>query len=160
MVYVPTVDDEAIRDLTRAREDVVSDRKDAKCRLQAFVLRQDIRSAGRANGGPAHLRWLAAVVCPTPAQPIVLHEEVRTVTAHTKRRGRLEHARREQVTMWRVPPVVDALQALRGVQCTVAVPRVVEIGDVTRCDQPSALMKFLGLVPQHIPLASGANRGG
>jgi len=71
LVYVPKVDDEAIRDLTRAREDVISDLKDAKFRLNAFVLSQDIRSAGRAHGGPAHRRWLAAVVGPTPAQPIV-----------------------------------------------------------------------------------------
>jgi transposase len=42
-VYVPKVDDEAIRDLTRAREDVISDLKDAKFRLKAFLLRQDIR---------------------------------------------------------------------------------------------------------------------
>jgi transposase len=42
-VYVPTVDDEAIRDLTRAREEVISDLKDAQFRLKAFLLRQDIR---------------------------------------------------------------------------------------------------------------------
>lgn len=42
-VYVPKVEDEAIRDLTRAREDTISDLKDAKFRLKAFVLRQDIR---------------------------------------------------------------------------------------------------------------------
>ena len=71
-VYVPKVDDEAIRDLTRAREEVISDLKDAKFRLKAFLLRQDIRYAGRAHWGPAHLRWLAEVVGPTPAQPIVL----------------------------------------------------------------------------------------
>jgi transposase len=42
-VYVPTVEDEAMRDLTRAREDAISDLKDAKFRLKAFLLRQDIR---------------------------------------------------------------------------------------------------------------------
>jgi hypothetical protein len=42
--------------------------------LKAFVLRQDIRYVGRANWGPAHLRWLSEVVCPTPAQHIVLQE--------------------------------------------------------------------------------------
>src|ERR671927_1260810 len=42
-VYVPAVDDEAIRDLTRAREDAVRDLKAAKYRLKAFLLRQDIR---------------------------------------------------------------------------------------------------------------------
>src|SRR5882672_7806252 len=63
-VYVPTVEAEAIRDLPRAREDALSDLKDAKFRLQAVLLRQDIRYGGRANGGPAHLRWLSEVVCP------------------------------------------------------------------------------------------------
>ena len=143
-MYGPTVDDEAIRDLTRAREDVLSDRKDAPLRLTAFLLRQDIRDAGRANGGPAHLRWLAEVVCPTPAQQIVLQAYVRTVTEHTERLGRLEHALREQVTTWRLHPVVDALQALRGVQCTVAVTMVADIGDVTRFEHPSARMQCLG----------------
>ena len=42
-VYVPQVDDEAIRDLTRAREDTISDLQDAQCRLKAFWLRQDNR---------------------------------------------------------------------------------------------------------------------
>ena len=70
-VYVPTVDDEAIQDLTRARAETISDLQDATFRRKAFVLRQDIRSAGRAHWGPAPLRWLAEVVCPTPAQQIV-----------------------------------------------------------------------------------------
>jgi transposase len=43
VVSVPNVEDEAIRDLTRAREDTIRDLKDAKFRLKAFVLRQDIR---------------------------------------------------------------------------------------------------------------------
>jgi transposase len=70
-VDVPKVDDEAIRDLTRAREDTISDLKDTKFRRKAFLLRHDIRYTGRANWSPAHLRWLSEVVCPTPAQPIV-----------------------------------------------------------------------------------------
>ena len=143
-VYVPKVDDEAIRDLTRAREDVISDLQDAKFRLKAFLLRQDIRYAGRANWGPAHLRWLAEVVCPTPAQQIVFQEYVRAVTEHTERLGRLDQELREQVTTWRLHPVVDALQALRGVPFTVAVTMVAEIGDLTRFEHPSERMKFLG----------------
>jgi len=73
-VYVPGVEDEAIRDLVRAREEALKDGKAAQARRKAFLLRQDIRSAGRANWGPAHLRWLAEVVCPTPAQQIVFQE--------------------------------------------------------------------------------------
>jgi hypothetical protein len=53
---VPTVEDEAVRDLSRAREDAVRDLKRSKVRLKAFLLRQDIRYEGRANWNPAHLR--------------------------------------------------------------------------------------------------------
>ena len=84
-VYVPKVEDEAIRDLTRAREDTISDLKDTKFRLKAFLLRQDIRYPGRANWNPAHLGRLSEVVCPTPAQQIVFQEYVRAVNEHTER---------------------------------------------------------------------------
>jgi transposase len=42
-VYVPTVEDEAIRDRSRARENAIRDLKAAKCRLNALLLRHDIR---------------------------------------------------------------------------------------------------------------------
>src|SRR3989442_14019219 len=51
-IYVPAVEDEAIRDLVRAREDALKDLKAAKVRLKAFLLRQDIRYEGRAHWGP------------------------------------------------------------------------------------------------------------
>jgi len=155
-VYVPKVEDEAIRDLTRAREDTLSDLKDAKFRLKAFLLRHDIRYTGRANWNPAHLRWLSEVVCQTPAQQIVFQEYVRAVSEHTERLQRLEQELQEQVKSWRLNPVVEAIQALRGVQCTVAVTMVAEIGDLSRFDTPRELMKFLGLTPSEY--ASGERR--
>jgi transposase len=54
-VYIPSVEDEAIRDLVRAREDTLKDLKAAKVRLKAFLLRQDIRYEGRATPGPSAL---------------------------------------------------------------------------------------------------------
>lgn len=155
-VYVPRVEDEAIRDLTRARQDTIGDLKSAKLRLKAFLLRQDIRYVGRANWGPAHLRWLSEVVCPTPAQQIVFQEYVRSVNEHTERLQRLEQELQEQVKAWRLGAVVEALQALRGVQFTVAVTTVAEIGDLTRFDNPRELMKFLGLIPSEY--SSGEQR--
>ncbi len=155
-VYVPAVDDEAIRDLSRAREDTLRDLKAAKLRLKAFVLRHDIRSTGRANWSPAHLRWLSEVVCPTPAQQMVFQEYVQTVTEQTERLQRLEHELHEQVKTWRFQPVVEALQALRGVQFTVAVTTVAELGDLTRFANPRPLMHYLGLTPSEY--ASGARR--
>jgi transposase len=146
-VYVPGVEDEAIRDLVRAREDALKDGKAAKARLKAFLLRQDIRYEGRATWGPAHLRWLAEVVCPTPAQQIVFQEYVRAVSEHTERLQRLEAALQTLVQTWRWAPVVEAIQALRGVQFTVAVTLIAALGDLSRFDNPRQLMSYLGLTP-------------
>jgi transposase len=120
------------------------------------LLRQDIRYTGRATWGPAHLRWLAEVVCATPAQQIVFQEYVRAVTEHTERLQRLEQELNEQVKAWRLNPVVDALQALRGVQFIVAVTTGAALGDLTRFDNPRELMKFLGLTPSEY--SSGERR--
>ena len=159
-VYVPAVQDEAIRDLSRAREDTLHDLKTAKFRLKAFLLRHDIRYTGRATWGPAHLRWLSEVVCPTPAQQIVFQEYVRAVTEQTDRLQRLEQELHEQVTAWRLCPVVDALQALRGVQFTVAVTTVAELGDLTRFDNPRQLMNYLGLTPSEYSSGERRRQGG
>src|SRR5919109_2203822 len=130
-VYVPKVEDEAIRDLCRAREDAIRDLKTAKFRLKAFLLRQDIRYTGRVTWSPAHRRWLSEVVCPTSAQQIVFQEYVRAVTEQTERLARLEQELTAPVQTWRLAPVVEALQALRGVQFTVAVPTGVQLGPPT-----------------------------
>jgi len=155
-VYVPAVDDEAIRDLSRAREETLRDLKAATLRRKAFLLRHDIRSTGRANWRPAHLRWRSEVVCPTPAQQSVFQADVQTVTEQTARLPRLEHALRDPVQTWRFQPVVEALQALRGVQFTVAVTTVAALGDLTRFDNPRQLMNYLWLTPS--AYASGPRR--
>lgn len=146
-VYVPTVDDEAIRDLTRARDDAIRDLKSCKHRLKAFLLRQDIRYTGSANWRPAHLRWLAKVVCPTSSQQIVFQEYLRAVSEEVERVERIDLELQEQIAAWRLFPVVEAVQAMRGVSFVVASTFVSELGDVTRFQKPSQLMSYLGLTP-------------
>ena len=43
--------------------------------------------------------------------------------------------------------MVDALQALRGVQCIAAMTLVADMGELTRCDTPRERRQFLGLLP-------------
>jgi transposase len=159
VVDVPQVADEALRDRARAREDTLGDLKSATCRLTAFWLRHDIRDTGRATWGPAPRRWRSAVVCPPPAPPIVVHDSVRALHEQTERLQRLDQARQAQVTAWRLPPVVEALQALRGVQFTVAVTLVAEIGDLPRFESPRALMTVLGLIPSEYTSAERRRQG-
>ena len=89
-VYVPSVEDEALRDLCRARDAARVTSKDAKLRLKAFLLRLGRHYVGRATWNDAHRRYLAKVVCPTPAQQIVFQESVRAVDEQVDRVQRLE----------------------------------------------------------------------
>jgi transposase len=159
-VYVPQVADEAIRDLARAREDALGDLNDTRFRLKALLLRNDIRYTGRADWSDEHRRWLARFVFPTPAQQIVFQEHVRTVTERTELLRRLEAALLEQATTWRMYPLVEALQALRGVQFTVAITTIAELGDLTRFDRAPELMKYLGLTPSEYTSANRRRLGG
>ena len=159
-IYVPGIEDEALRDLSRGREDAMRDLKAAKYRLKALLLRQDIRYTGRANWNAAHLRWLSEVVCPTPAQQIVFQEYVRAVTEQHDRLQRLESALHEQVKSWRLYPVVEAIQALRGVELTGAVILIAELGDLTRFDTPRQLMSYLGLTPSEYSSGERRRQGG
>jgi transposase len=102
---------------------------------------------GRADWNDAHRRYLAKVVCPTPTQQIVFQESVRAVDEQVDRVRRLEAELLDRAPAWRLYPVVQALQALRGVQFLVAITVVAELGDLTRFDAPRQLGAFVGLVP-------------
>lgn len=155
-VYVPTIDDEAIRDLCRARDAARLTMKNAKLRLKSFLLRLGLHYVGRADWNAAHLRYLAKVVCPTPAPQIVFQEAVKAVDEQVDRLARLEAELRGCAAAWRLAPVVHALQALRGVQWLVAITVVAELGDLTRFTSPRQLAAFVGLIP--FEYSSGPSR--
>jgi transposase len=159
-VYVPQIADEAIRDLCRAREDAVSDLKTTKHRIKSFLLRHEIRFNGTADWKTPHLRWLGEVKCATSAQQVVFQEYVRAMVQGFERVQRLEIELTEHVKSWRLSPVVEALQALRGVRFTVAVTAIAELGDLTRFEKPRQLMAFLGLHPSEHSTGERRRLGG
>ncbi len=146
-IYVPEPEDEAVRDLSRAREVAMKDLKDAKYQLKALLLRNNINYAGTANWSLKHLRWLTELVLPHPAQQIVLQEFIQTINERTSRLERLDNELAHHIYQWRYYPVVKAIQAMRGVRLLVAAGVVAELGDLTRFDHPRKLMSYLGLVP-------------
>lgn len=146
-IYVPEAEDEAIRDLSRARETAMKDLKDAKFQLKGLFLRNNIKCDVKDNWSNQHLRWLTELVLPHPSQQIVLQEMIQTITERTKRVTRLVNELEHQVKQWRYYPVVKAIQAMRGVRMLVAVGTIAELGDLRRFDHPRKLMAYLGLVP-------------
>ena len=145
-VYVPTLDDEAMRDLTRAREDAKSVERKAKQRILAFLLRHGYRYSGKTPWSRAHFRWLSTLRFPHPAQHAVLQESLDALSECTERVDRLTEQIRQLLPEWRMYPVVEALQTLRGVSLIVATTTIAELGDLTRFASPVELMSYLGLV--------------
>lgn len=146
-VYVPSVEDEAVRDLCRARDAARVTLKAAKLRLKSFLLRLGLHYTGRANWTDAHRRYLAKVACPTPAQQVVFQELLHAVQEQVDRLARIEQELLDLAPQWRLYPIVEALQALRGVQWVVAITVVAELGDLTRFSNPRQLAAFVGLIP-------------
>jgi transposase len=85
---------------------------------------------------------------------------VRAVTEPTERLPRLAQELQERVNTWRLAPVVEALQALRGVQFTVAVTTVAARGDLTRLTNPEQLLRDLGLTPSEDSSGPRRSQGG
>jgi transposase len=155
-IHVPDPRDEAIRDLVRARTDAVSDRRDNRHRLKAFLLRHGYRYSGTSSWTEAHLRYLRELVLSHAAHKLVLEEYLLAITQATERIARLETHLATLAADWRMKPVVDALQGLRGVQLLTAVALVAELGDLSRFAHPRQLMAYLGLVPSES--SSGGTR--
>lgn len=159
-VYVPMAEDEAMRDLTRGREDAVKALRVARQELLAFLLRHGYRYSGRAYWTKAHQTWISGIKMPHRAQQITLQEYVHAVQERLERVQRLTRQIQELVPQWQLAPQVKALQSLRGVSLIVAATTVAELGDLTRFDSAKQLMAYLGLVPSEHSSGGTTKRGG
>lgn len=146
-IYIPDDVDEALRDLVRTREDAVVAQRRAKVQLKAFLLRRGKRYVGSATWGPAHRRWLARIKFEHPTQQIAFQHYIEMVDEAGVHIERLTNQLRGFAQDSRMAPLIDALQALRGVSFVTAVTLATELGDITRFASPTELMAYVGLVP-------------
>lgn len=158
-VFVPRAEDEAMRDLTRAREDAKKAQRVSQQQLSGMLLRLGFRYP-RAHWSKAHFGWLADQKMSTPAQQVAFQEYIHAIKETRERVERLTQQIEQLVPTWRMASVVNALQALRGVSLIVASTTVAELGDLTRFENPKKLMAFLGLVPSEHSSGEKKKRGG
>jgi transposase len=160
-VWVPDQEQEAIRDLTRAREDMKGLERVTKQRLNAFLLRYArIYESGKSRWTQTHFRWLEGLKFDVAVQQIVFQEYVDAVKQAEARVAGLEKEMERALDHWILAPVVKALMALRGVKLITAMTIMAELGDITRFDSPRQLMSFLGLVPSETSSGATRRRGG
>jgi transposase len=158
-VWVPDPAHEAVRDLVRARLAAVRAVRQARQQLSGFLLRHG-HHYNRAAWTLMHRRWLAGLKFAHAAHYIVLEDCIAAVEAATSRRDRLESHIEAALSDWSLAPVVEALQALRGLALVAAATLVAELGDITRFASPRQFMAYLGLVPSEHSSGSTRRQGG
>jgi len=159
-VWVPDAAHEAMRDLVRARATAVRVVGKARQHLQGFLLRHGRVHAGKKGWTVVYRRWLTTIRFEHPAQQIVLQDYIHAVTDAEARVERLTKQIAELLPGWSLAPVVEAVQAMRGVAFVVAVTVVAEVGDFSRFDNPRQLMAYLGLTPSEHSSGASVRRGG
>jgi transposase len=159
-IYVPEPEDEAMRDLIRARYQVGKAQHRARQQLKMYLLRHNIRYGGQTSWNAAHLRYLAQIKMPFPVQQIVFQEMLDVITEAAERLERYDQEIERAVPGWRWEPVVNALMSLRGMALLHAASLVAELGDFNRFDHPGQLMGYLGLVPSEHTTGDNRQQGG
>ena len=145
-VQPPTLEDEAVRDLARARDDAREDLQRCRHRLGKLLLRRGLHYAGR-NWTRAHRQWVDGLAWTHAAERAVVDDYLLAID-HTEARlleldARLaELAAREP---YREP--VGWLRCFRGIDTLTAMLILAELHDVRRFASAPALMAYLGLVP-------------
>jgi len=159
-ICVPTEEQEALRDLTRAREDAKSAEKRAKLTLGSFLLRHGKRW-DKIRWKKEHFNWLSTLTFAYVHQQIVFENYVDSVKQCT---ARVELLEKQMRTVYENDSaglrfVCDALMALRGVSLVTAMTLLAELGDLRRFATARELMAYLGLVPAESSTGHSVCRG-
>lgn len=156
-VRVPGIEEEAIRDLVRAREDIRGDLMRARHRLGKLLLRHDVRyDATGDNWTVRHRAWLTTVELAEPGAQATLTDYLGAIDTLVLRRDTLERTISQLIGGSQLADSVARLRCLRGIDTLSAVGLAAEIGDFTRFARPAQLMSYLGLVPSEY--SSGQTR--
>ena len=157
-IRVPDPAEEAVRDLCRARADLVDDRTRTRHRLSKFLLRHDRIWRGEGWTGK-HEQWLITQRFDDPALTMTYRHYRGMLTA---RDGELAGIEADLAYWYEHGPFADAvarLAAYRGVARLGALTIASEVGDWRRFPKASTFMGFTGLVPSEYSSGSSVHRG-
>ena len=157
-MHPPTIDQEAVRDLCRAREDAVTDRTRARHRLAKLLLRRGIAYDGR-NWTLRHRRWLLTLRFEHPAAQATFDDYLRALEGVEERLRTLEQELAACAASDDYREAVGLLRCFRGVDTVTAMTVLAELGDVTRFGSARQLMSYLGLTPSEYSSGARQRRG-
>ena len=145
-VRPPTPEEEAVRDLCRARDDARTDLQRCRHRLGKLLLRRGLHYSGR-NWTRAHRQWMASLTWTHAAERVVVEDYLLAIDQVEARLRELDAHLTEtaQTDPYREP--VAWLRCFRGIDTLTAIVILAELHDFRRFQSPRAFMAYLGLVP-------------
>jgi transposase len=159
-VAVPTLEEESLRDLVRAREDLRGDLMRARHRMAKLLLRHDVRFDGpERNWTQAHLRWLRRQSFELAGTQRAFEDYLGAVEALALRREQLEADIAELLPRSPFAETARRLMCLRGIDTLTAAGLCAEIGDFHRFRHPAQVMSYLGVVPSEHSSGSQRRQG-
>lgn len=161
-VWVPDAEQQALRDLVRARHAAKRDQLRHRHRLGKFLLQLDVRRPEKvAAWGTKHMTWLDAQKMRHASHQEVFVDYLNEVKRAKERIERLEKA--IDTGIERAPrhlqDLIAALQALRGVAKIGAATLVTEVGRFSRFESARQLMAYVGVVPSEHSSGGSTHRG-
>ncbi len=158
-IRVPTPAEEAVRDLVRARADVLDDRKRMQQRLNAVLLRHGRIWRGGSKWTRAHRAWIGRQGFDEPA----LKGVVATYRGGLAAREAELAAVEAELAAWAAAPplaaTVTRLGAYRGIAQVTAMTLATEVVDWRRFATARAFMGFSGLIPSEYSSGDRSRRG-
>jgi transposase len=158
-IRVPTCEEEAARDLPRAREDALADRLRARHRLSKFLLRQGRTYRETKSWGVAHKAWIKTQKFEFPTLQQTFEADLRALD---EAEARLETLNQQTFDLAQRPEyrkAVNCLRALKGIDTLGALILVAEAQDFRRFSKASEFMSFTGLVGSEFSSGEKVRRG-
>ena len=157
-IRVPTEAEEAVRDLCRARADLVADRTRTRHRLSKFLLRHD-RIWRDAAWTAKHEQWLLGQWFDDAGLASTYSRYRASLAARDAELAAVEADLAHWFTHGPFTDAVARLAAYRGVAYLGALTIASEVGDWRRFATARAFMGFTGLVPSEYSSGEAVHRG-
>lgn len=158
-IKVPKEEQEAVRDLMRAREDALEDLQRTRHRLGGFLLRRGLRYRAGKPWTAGHLKWLKGLSFENQHLQDVLDEYRLALDDAAERLKRfderVEHAAEEAP----YKRLVSFLMGLRGVKVITAMTILAEAVDLKRYVSAPGYMDSIGVVPSEFSTGDKRRQG-
>ena len=159
-IHIPPPEQEAVRDLLRAREDLGEDILRARHRLSKFLLRHDrVYREGKDRWTERHLAWVRRQTFETAGLEDLVGHHLAIIETRLRQRDLMDEQIGRIADSEPYAQAVRRLCCLRGIKALTALTLLVEVGDFRRFPAAASFMAFTGLVPREDSSGDRRRRG-